>query len=89
MDSKKRAIRSLRGFLLYALEIMENGQHCNILSTNFSPFFWKEAKNAIRQNRKGALEEFLFKSHSNQWIHDDNIHPDLEKENQTLKKENH
>lgn len=42
LDSKKRKIRSLRGFLLYVLEIMENG------------------KDVIRQNKKGALQEFLF-----------------------------
>jgi len=84
LDSKKRAIRSLRGFLLYALEIMENGQQCNILSTNLSPFFWKEAKNVIRQNRKGALEEFLFKSHSNQLTYEDSLQAKWEKKIQSL-----
>ncbi len=61
-DSKQRKIRSLRGFFLYALEIIENAQDYEILSTNFQPFFWKKVKNITRQNKKGALVEFLFGS---------------------------
>jgi len=60
LDSKQRKIRSLRGFFLYALEIIENAQDYEILSTNLQPFFWKKVKNIIRQNTKGALLEFLF-----------------------------
>lgn len=60
LDSKQRKIRSLRGFFLYALEIIENAQDYEILSTNLQPFFWKKVKNIIRQNKKGALLEFLF-----------------------------
>ena len=40
LDSKKRKIRSLRGFFLYALEIIENGKDYQILHTNLQPFFW-------------------------------------------------
>ena len=62
LDSKQRKIRSLRGFFLYALEIIENAQDYEILSTNLQPFFWRKVKNIIRQNKKGALLEFLFES---------------------------
>ena len=62
LDSKQRKIRSLRGFFLYALEIMETGKDYEILETNLQPFFWRKAKNIIRQNKKAALQEFLFGS---------------------------
>jgi hypothetical protein len=60
LDSKQRKIRSLRGFFLYALEILENGKDYEILHTNLQPFFWRKVKNVIRQNKKAALQEFLF-----------------------------
>ena len=60
LDSKQRKIRSLRGFFLYALEIIENAEDYEILSTNLQPFFWRKVKNIIRQNKKAALQEFLF-----------------------------
>lgn len=60
LDSKQRKIRSFRGFFLYALEIMETGKECEILNTNLQPFFWRKVKNIIRQNKKSALQEFLF-----------------------------
>ena len=62
LDSKQRKIRSLRGFFLYALEIMEKGKEYEILETNLQPFFWRKVKNIIRQNKKAALQEFLFGS---------------------------
>jgi hypothetical protein len=62
LDSKKRKIRSLRGFFLYALEIIENGKDYEILDTNLQPFFWRKVKNILRQNKKVALQEFLFGS---------------------------
>ena len=62
LDSKQRKIRSLRGFFLYALEIMETGKDSEILETNLQPFFWRKAKNIIRQNKKAAIQEFLFGS---------------------------
>ena len=39
LDSKQRKIRSLRGFFLYALEIMEKKEDSEILKTNLQPFF--------------------------------------------------
>jgi hypothetical protein len=60
LDSKQRKIRSLRGFFLYALEIMEKGEDYEILFTNLQPFFWRKVKNIIQQNKKDALLEFLF-----------------------------
>jgi hypothetical protein len=80
LDSKKRKIRSFRGFLLYVLEIMENGKAFKILSTNLQPFFWKKVENVIRQNKKGALQEFLFRSQLNQSIN----HSDLQEKIQIL-----
>ena len=46
LDSKKRQIRSLRGFFLYALEIMETGKDYQILETNLQPFFWDLRSNS-------------------------------------------
>lgn len=60
LDSKQRKIRSLRGFFLYALEIIKNGKDYEILETNLQPFFWKKVHDIIRQNKKSALQEFLF-----------------------------
>lgn len=60
LDSKQRKIRSFRGFFLYALEIMEMGENYEILKTNLQPFFWRKVKNIIRQNKKLALQKFLF-----------------------------
>jgi hypothetical protein len=60
LDSKQLKIRSLRGFFLYALEILENAKDYEILETNLQPFFWRKVKNIIRQNKKAALQEFLF-----------------------------
>ena len=60
LDSKQRKIGSLRGFFLYALEIIEIGENYEILKTNLQPFFWRKVKNIIRQNKKAALQEFLF-----------------------------
>ena len=33
-----------------------------ILQTNLQSFFWRKVRNIIRQNKKGALQEFLFGS---------------------------
>ena len=62
LESKKRQIRSLRGFFLYALEIMESGIDLTVLKTNLKPFFWRKIKNIMKQNKKAALQEFLFGS---------------------------
>lgn len=68
LDSKKRKIRSLRGFLLYALQIIKNGKEYENLFTNLQPFFWRKVENIHRQNKKGALQEFLFGSECNPLI---------------------
>lgn len=60
LNSKKRKIRSLRGFFLYVLEIMENGKNYQSLNTNLQPFFWSKVQTIIRQNKKAALIKFLF-----------------------------
>ena len=62
LDSKQRKLRSFRGFFLYALEIIQNADNYQSLKTNLQPFFWKQVHNIIRQNKKGALLEFLFGS---------------------------
>jgi len=41
---------------------METGEEYQILDTNLQPFFWRKVKNIIRQNKKAALQEFLFGS---------------------------
>jgi len=84
LDSRKRKLRSIRGFLLYALEFMENGKDSKILSTNLQPFFWKKVKNVIVQNKKGALQEFLFGSQLNLSINHSNSQNDLEEKIQIL-----
>lgn len=64
--------RPLRGFFLYALEIMEKGKDYEILHTNLQPFFWRKVKNIIRQNQKVALLEFLFGGEVTRMEKDDN-----------------
>jgi hypothetical protein len=39
---------------------MEKGKEYEILETNLQSFFWRKVKNIIRQNKKSALQEFLF-----------------------------
>lgn len=77
LDRRERKIRSLRGFFIYALEIIEVGKDFKVLKTNLQPFFWKKLKNVIRQNKKSTLLEFLFGSEKNDL--------DLRKELQDLK----
>ena len=60
LDRKQRQVRSLRGFFLYALEIMENGKDFQILENNLKPSFWRNLKNILRQNKKSLLIQFLF-----------------------------
>ena len=81
LDSKKRQIRSLRVFFLYDLEIMEAGRDFDILSTNLQPFFWRKVKTIIRQNKKEALQKFLFGSQKLSSATD----ADMTKEFQSLK----
>lgn len=88
LNVKKRKIRSLRGFLLYAIEIMENGRDRQILHTNLSPLFWEDVKDVIRQNRKKALDTFLFESELNESIQDswsqNNFEEELKRVNEKL-----
>ena len=85
LDSKQRKIRSLRGFFLYALEIIENAQDYEILSTNLQPFFWKKVKNIIRQNKKGALLEFLFGSDNDRGDSFQSLSPSLKEMEKKIK----
>jgi hypothetical protein len=64
LDTKKRRLRSVRGFFLYAVEILENPNQENIqvLKTNLHVLFWKRVKNVMRQNNKGLLLRFLFET---------------------------
>lgn len=62
LDSKEGNIQSMRGFFLYALEILETEKDYQILQTNLQSFFWRKVKNTIRQNKKGALLQFIFRS---------------------------
>ncbi len=39
---------------------MVSGKDYEILETNLQPFFWRKVKNTIQQNKKAALQEFLF-----------------------------
>jgi glutathione synthase/RimK-type ligase-like ATP-grasp enzyme len=58
LNSRKREIRSIRGFILYALEIMETDKNYQILETNLEPFFWKNVKRVINQNKKMVYKIF-------------------------------
>jgi hypothetical protein len=60
LNTKKRRIRSFRGFFLYALEIINQGRYFQVLETNMKPYFWTEIGHVIRQNRKLILLNFLF-----------------------------
>jgi len=88
LDYKQRKIRSFRGFFLYALEIIETAKDYEILETNLQPFFWRKVKTIIRQNKKAALQEFLFgKDEDKKSVGEDSI-PYLENQIQALKKSN-
>lgn len=61
LNSKQRKIRSIRGFLLYALEVINyNEEFVKVLKTNFRPRFWTKVQDVIKQNKKGYLFNFLF-----------------------------
>jgi hypothetical protein len=60
LDTKERKIRSLRGFFLYVLEIMNNGKDLEILTTNLKTSFWRNLRTILRQNKKTVLLQFLF-----------------------------
>jgi hypothetical protein len=54
----------MRGFFLYAVEILEstNQENIQVLKTNLHVLFWKRVKNVMRQNNKGLLLRFLFET---------------------------
>jgi len=54
LNRRKRLIRSLRGFFLYALKFIKN-KDCKILNTNLPPLFWLEVEPVLRQNRNDVL----------------------------------
>jgi hypothetical protein len=62
LDTKKRRLRSVRGFVLYAVEILEsnNEENIQVLKTNLSSLFWERVKKVMRQNNKVLLFRFLF-----------------------------
>ena len=60
LNTKERKIRSLRGFFIYASEIMENGKDVEVLNTNLKSSFWRTLKTILRQNKKTVLIKFLF-----------------------------
>jgi len=60
LNSKKRALRSFRGFLLYVLEIINQGKFSKVLQTNLNSYFWLKLPSVIRQNRKEVFLQFLF-----------------------------
>lgn len=74
LNTKQRKLRSLRGFILYALEILETAgdEKIQIFESNLPPFFWKRVKEVIRQNQKGLLSKFLFET-SNSPIQDSSL----------------
>ena len=77
LDSHKRQIRSMRGLILYTLEIMKKNDNCQILETNLEPFFWDDVERIISQNKKRGLQNFLFSKETS----------NLTKEIKSLKKE--
>jgi hypothetical protein len=60
LNTKTRRIRSLRGFLLYTLEIRKHAQRVEILQTNLPSLFWTRVERILRQSHTGTLEDFLF-----------------------------
>lgn len=61
LHTRKRKIRSLRGYILYVKEIMETAKTKLVLQSNLSWFFWENTFNIISQNRAKGLESFLYK----------------------------
>lgn len=62
LDTKKRKIRSVRGLLIYAWEIIQDEKLITVIKTNFQPLFWGRLKNVLRQNKKNCLLNFLFEN---------------------------
>ncbi len=62
LDTRQRKLRSIRGFLKYALDIMEAGKKVQILNTNLKLSFWKDVKEILRQSDNNLLLQFVFKN---------------------------
>lgn len=60
LNQRKRKIRSLRGYFLYVLEMLESSDDIIVLQTNLKPLFWAQLTDTLRQNQKNGLNEFLF-----------------------------
>ena len=64
-DKKPRGLRSVRGFLLLALELQANRKETfTILETNLEQDFWSEVEKRIRYNKAHVLRNFLFSAQS-------------------------
>jgi hypothetical protein len=64
LTRRKRKLRSIRGFFIYALEIIKSGksvQQFGIIETNLNYFFWDDIEEIVRKNQKSTLIKFLFK----------------------------
>jgi hypothetical protein len=61
LNTKKRKIRSLRGYILHVLSYIEvDDSSVTVLTTNLQPRFWVNVKDIIKQNKKDGLLNFLF-----------------------------
>ena len=56
IDIKQRQLRSLRGFILYLLELGPRKE----IATNLPAFFLTDDKTVLKQRKKNGLHEFLF-----------------------------
>jgi hypothetical protein len=88
LDTKERKIGSLRGFFLYALEIMDNRKDLEILNTNLQASFWRKLRKILRQNKKEVLLRFLFVSPDERVPSYEGSNPILEETIQKLQKSN-
>ena len=84
LDTKKRKIRSIRGFLLQALEIIQDEKQIKVFKTNFQPLFWNRVQTVIRQNKKNGLLEFLFGFSNSSNLDDDQESKQVIKKMETL-----
>ena len=62
---KPRVLRSIRGFLLLALELQASRKETfTVLETNLEQDFWSEVEKRIRYNQPHVLRNFLFSDQS-------------------------
>lgn len=72
IDSKQRQLRSLRGFILYVLELRMTKPNKEI-ATNLKPFFWTDVERVLNKRKKNGLKEFLFGKEAQEVEEDINI----------------